>query len=61
MMNINLRVDWDQKPPTVTTGDITRLNRACDDFFRRRGLYIESPMARIHREKLEKKAASKQR
>ena len=48
------QIDWDQAVPLVSGVDAAKMNRACDEFLRRRGLYVEPPMVRVKRERMEK-------
>lgn len=45
-----------EHPPKlgVTTSDLRKLSMACDEFFKRRGMFVEGPNARIHRLRREK-------
>ena len=46
-----------EHPPktAISLSDLKKLDRACDEFFRRRGTYVEYPQANAHRLRREAK------
>lgn len=44
-------------PPklAVSTADLRKISLACDEFFKKRGMFWESPMTKMHRIKREKR------
>ena len=47
-----------EHPPktAISLSDLKKLYRACDEFFRRRGTYVEYPQAKAHQLRREAKA-----